>query len=149
MRTGGRTTLVAGLVKAYEVLRRHRQRERQTQLLQGLLTDGHANVSFGTGDPVVDAFQHASRPRDAGVSTLIVDTEQGTMSLGLAQRVAAAAGRTCRASRIWPPASSRPPYACRSAAGAKAMTPSRPHVKPRSGFGPTPIPPCHAPTFLL
>ena len=44
---------------------------------------------------MVDAFQHASRPRDAGVSTLMVDTEQGTMPLGLAQRVATAAGGTC------------------------------------------------------
>ena len=78
MRTGGRTPLVAGLVKAYEVLMRHRQREHQTQPLQGLLTDGHANVSFGTGAPVVEAFQHTSRPRDAGMSTLLVDTEQGT-----------------------------------------------------------------------
>jgi magnesium chelatase subunit D len=75
MRTGGRTSLIAGLVTAYEVLRRHRQRERQTQPLQGLFTDGRANVSCGTGDPVGEAFQHASRPRDARVSTLIVETE--------------------------------------------------------------------------
>lgn len=74
---------------------RHRQRERQTQPLQGLLTDSRANVSCGTGDPVGEAFQHASRPRDAGVSTLMVETEQGTRQLGLAQRVAAAAGGTC------------------------------------------------------
>ncbi|HSF34098.1 MAG TPA: hypothetical protein VLK82_27040 [Candidatus Tectomicrobia bacterium] len=30
-----------------------------------------------------------------GVSTLSADTEQGTIQLGLAQRVAAAAGGTC------------------------------------------------------
>ena len=63
--------------------------------LRGVLTDGRANVSVGTDDPVVEAFQQASRPRDAGVATLMVDTEQGTMQLGLAQRVAAAAGGTC------------------------------------------------------
>src|SRR5438445_8884162 len=62
---------------------------------RGWLTDGRTNVSFGTDDPVVEAFQQASRPRDAGVATLIVDTEQGTMQLALAQRVAAAAGGTC------------------------------------------------------
>ena len=70
MRTGGRTSLVAGLAKAYEVLMRHRQRERQTHPLQGVLTDGRANMSFGTDDPVVEAFQQVSRPRDAGVATL-------------------------------------------------------------------------------
>ena len=74
---------------------RHRQCERQTHPLQGVLTDGRANIRFGTGDPVVEAFQQASRPRDAEASALIVDTEQGTMQLGLAQRVPAAAGGTC------------------------------------------------------
>jgi magnesium chelatase subunit D len=80
---GGRTSLGADLVPVYEVLRRHRQRERQTQPLQGLLTGDRANVRCGTGEPVGEAFQHASRPRDAGVSTLSVETTQGTMQLGL------------------------------------------------------------------
>jgi magnesium chelatase subunit D len=95
MRPGGRTPLVAGLVTAYEGLMCHRQRERQTPPLQGWLTDGRANLSGGISDPGGEACQHASRPCDAGVSTLLVETEQGTMQLGLAQRVAAAAGGTC------------------------------------------------------
>lgn len=94
MRTGGRTPLAAGLVKVYEVLMRHRQRERQTQPLLVLLTDGRANAGLGTGDPVAEALQQAARLRDAGVHALIVDTEQGALQLGLAQRVAEAAGGT-------------------------------------------------------
>jgi len=60
-----------------------------------LRTDGRANASFGTADLVIEALQQAARLREAGVSTLMVDTEQGAMQLGLAQRVAAAAGSTC------------------------------------------------------
>ena len=60
-----------------------------------LRTDGRANAGFGTADLVIDALQQAARLREAGVSTLIVDTEQGAMQLGPAQRVAAAAGSTC------------------------------------------------------
>ena len=60
-----------------------------------LRTDGRAKAGFGTADLVIDALQQAARLREAGVSTLIVDTEQGAMQLGPAQRVAAAAGSTC------------------------------------------------------
>ncbi|MGE3538555.1 MAG: putative cobaltochelatase [Candidatus Tectimicrobiota bacterium] len=95
LRTGGRTPLAAGLAKAHEVLMRHRQRERQTQPLLVLLTDGRANAGPGTADPVAAALQQAARLRQAGVSTLIIDTEQGALHLGLAQRVATAAGGTC------------------------------------------------------
>jgi len=60
-----------------------------------LRTDGRANAGFGTADLIIEALQQAARLREAGVSTLMVDTEQGAMQLGLAQRVAAAAGNTC------------------------------------------------------
>ena len=54
-----------------------------------------SDYSCGTDDPVGEAFQHASRPRGAGVSTLRVETDQGTMQLGLIPRIAAAAGGIC------------------------------------------------------
>jgi magnesium chelatase subunit D len=95
MRTGGRTPLAAGLASAYAILMRYRQRERQTQPLLVVLTDGRANAGMGQGDPVIEALRQATRLRDAGVPSLIVDTEQGVMQLGLAQRLADAAGGTC------------------------------------------------------
>jgi len=94
MRTGGRTPLAAGLANAYAILMRYRQRERQTQPLLVVLTDGRANAGIGHGDPVTEALLQAARLRDAGVPSLIVDTEQGVMQLGLAQRLADAAGGT-------------------------------------------------------
>src|SRR5262245_9792824 len=95
MRTDGRTLLVADLGTAYAVLRRHCQCDRQTHPLQGVLTDGRANVRGGTGAPVGEAFQHASCPRNPKVSTLRVETEHGTKQLGLPPYVTAAAGGPC------------------------------------------------------
>jgi magnesium chelatase subunit D len=60
-----------------------------------LRTDGRANAGFGTADLVTSALQQAARLREAGVSTLMIDTEQGAMQLGLAQCVAATAGSPC------------------------------------------------------
>jgi magnesium chelatase subunit D len=94
MRTGGRTPLALGLTRAYEVLMRYRQRERQTQPLLVLLTDGRANAALGAMDPIAAALQQATRLQAAGVSSLVVDTEQGVMQLGLARRLADMAGGT-------------------------------------------------------
>ena len=84
----------AGLITAHDVLMRYRQRERQTQPLLVVLTDGRANTGMGPGDPVTEALAQAARLRAAGVSSLVVDTEQGAMQLGLARRLADAAGGT-------------------------------------------------------
>jgi magnesium chelatase subunit D len=94
MRTGGRTPLAAGLVAAQDMLVRYRQRERQTQPLLVVLTDGRANVGIGPGDPVMEALQQAERLRASGVPSLVVDTEQGAMQLGLARRLADVSGGT-------------------------------------------------------
>ena len=71
------------------------ERKQPSQPLLVLRTDGRANAGFGTADLVTSALQQAARLREAGVSTLMVDTEQGTMQLGLTQCVAATAGSTC------------------------------------------------------
>jgi magnesium chelatase subunit D len=92
LRTGGRTPLAAGLANAYTILLRYQQRERQTQPLLVLLTDGRATAGMGRDDPLTEALWQAARLRDAGVQSLIVDTEQGAMQFGLARRVAEAAG---------------------------------------------------------
>ena len=95
MRTGGRTPLAAGLAKAHELLLRYGQRDRETQPLLVLLTDGRANAGIGAGDPVTEGLMQAGVLRQAGVPSLVVDTEQGVMRLGLAQRLAEALGGVC------------------------------------------------------
>lgn len=71
------------------------ERKQPSQPLLVLRTDGRANAGFGTADLVTAALQQAARLREAGVSTLMVDTEQGAIQLGLAQCVTATAGSTC------------------------------------------------------
>ncbi|MGQ4808556.1 hypothetical protein NKDENANG_01939 [Candidatus Entotheonellaceae bacterium PAL068K] len=92
LRTGGRTPLAAGLVKAHELLRRSWQRQRDLQPLLVLLSDGRANAGTGASDPVTDGLRQAAALRQAGVPSLVIDTEQGAMRLGLAGRLAQALG---------------------------------------------------------
>jgi len=95
MVTGGRTPLAAGLAKAYELIIRSRRRDRDMQPLLVLLTDGRANASHGTDDPVNDSLRQAAALCQAKVPALVVDTEQGVWRLGLAQRLALALGGGC------------------------------------------------------
>jgi magnesium chelatase subunit D len=95
MVTGGRTPLAAGLAKAHELLTRSRHRDRDLQPLLVLLTDGRANASLGSDDPVTDSLRQAAVLCQARVPALVVDTEQGVLRLGLAQRLAQALGGIC------------------------------------------------------
>ena len=91
MRTGGRTPLAAGLLRAREVLRVERLRDPRRRPLLVLLTDGRATVGVG-GDPVRDAARAAGLLAADGVAVVVVDCESGPVRLGLAGRLAAAAG---------------------------------------------------------
>jgi magnesium chelatase subunit D len=86
--TGGRTPLAAGLEKAAEVLERERLREKERRPLLVLLTDGRA-----TAGP--DPRGAASRLRRLGVASVVVDTEEGYVRLGMASGLAEAMGARC------------------------------------------------------
>ena len=101
MRTGGRTPLADGLLRARAVLRVERLRDPRRRPLLVLLTDGRATVAARdggvratgrSGDPVHDACRAAALLAADGVATVVVDCESGPVRLGLAGRVAAAAG---------------------------------------------------------
>ena len=92
LRTGGRTPLARGLLRAREVLRVERLRDPKRRPLLVLLTDGRATVpARAGGDPVHDACRAAALLAADGVATVVVDCESGPIRLGLAARVAAAA----------------------------------------------------------
>ena len=95
MATGGRTPLAAGLAKAHELLTRAWRRDRDMQPLLVVLTDGRANAALVSDDPVTDSLRQAAALCQANVPTLVVDTEQGALRLGLAQRLAQALGGLC------------------------------------------------------
>ncbi|MFN2555816.1 MAG: putative cobaltochelatase [Nitriliruptorales bacterium] len=84
LRTGGRTPLAAGLVRAHELLAAESVREPQRRPLLVLLTDGRANSSGGLEAAQRTAAALARRR----VAAAVVDTEEGYVRLGLAAAVA-------------------------------------------------------------
>ncbi|MET0187992.1 MAG: VWA domain-containing protein, partial [Pseudonocardia sediminis] len=95
LRTGGRTPLAEGLLKARTVLATERLRDPRRRPLLVLLTDGRATVpARAGGDPVADARRAAALLGADGTHTVVVDCESGHVRLGLAAPLAAAAGGT-------------------------------------------------------
>ncbi|MEQ3554402.1 putative cobaltochelatase [Pseudonocardia nematodicida] len=93
LRTGGRTPLAGGLLKARAVLATERRRDPRRRPLLVLLTDGRATVpGRAGGDPVADSHRAAGLLAADGVHTVVVDCESGHVRLGLATPLAAAAG---------------------------------------------------------
>jgi magnesium chelatase subunit D len=95
LRTGGRTPLADGLLKAGRVLAAERLRDPRRRALLVLVTDGRATVAARPGgDPLADALRAAGLLAADGVAAVVVDCESGPVRLGLADRVAAALGGT-------------------------------------------------------
>jgi len=86
--TGGRTSLAAGLEKAAEVIERERTRETERRPLVVVLTDGRA-----TAGP--DPRGAAVGLRRLGATSVVVDTEEGYVRLGMAGTLAEALGARC------------------------------------------------------
>ncbi|MDP8900164.1 MAG: VWA domain-containing protein, partial [Actinomycetota bacterium] len=86
--TGGRTPLAAGLEKAAEVLAREKLRDGERRPLLVLLTDGRAT----TGS---DPQRAAVVLRALGVTSVVVDTEEGYVRLGMAAEISVALGARC------------------------------------------------------
>jgi magnesium chelatase subunit D len=86
--TGGRTSLAAGLEKATEVIGRERAREKERRPLVVVLTDGRA-----TAGP--DPRGAAAGLRRLGAASVVVDTEEGYVRLGMAGTLAEALGARC------------------------------------------------------
>ncbi|WP_018680742.1 putative cobaltochelatase [Actinokineospora enzanensis] len=96
LRTGGRTPLADGLLRARKILAVERLRDPRRRALLVVVTDGRATVAATgrTGDPVTDALRAASVLAAEGVASIVVDCESGPVRLGLAGRLAVALGAT-------------------------------------------------------
>ncbi|MFI7666357.1 VWA domain-containing protein [Nocardia sp. NPDC049526] len=90
IRTGGKTPLAAGLLKAREVVHRERVRDPRRRPMLVLLTDGRAT---GGIDPVPRARAAANLLAAEAITSIVVDCERGMVRLGLAADLA----RTLRA----------------------------------------------------
>lgn len=86
--TGGRTPLSAGLEMAAEVLKREKLRDERRRPLLVLLTDGRATA----GSDPLHAAACLGKP---GVASVVVDTEEGYVRLGMAGQIAQALGGRC------------------------------------------------------
>jgi magnesium chelatase subunit D len=84
--TGGRTPLAAGLELAEQVIRREAGRERGRRTIAVILTDGRVE------DPGGEVRRAAARLGRAADAAHVIDIEDGPVRLGLATRLAAAAG---------------------------------------------------------
>jgi len=82
---GGKTPLAHGLSKGFEVLKRELMINHHTIPRMILISDGKGNVSLGSGSPMDDARVVAAHIRDAGISSFVIDSENGYISFGLAQ----------------------------------------------------------------
>jgi len=89
---GGKTPLAHGLSKGLEVLLREKMINAHTIPRMILISDGKANVSMGSGAPLEDANEIAAQIREAGISSLVIDTEQSYIAFGLAAKIAGEMG---------------------------------------------------------
>ncbi|WP_433565622.1 magnesium chelatase subunit D family protein [Nocardia sp. CA-151230] len=87
LRTGGKTPLAHGLLKARDLIRRERTRDPHRRPLLVLLTDGRAT---GGTDPLPRARTAARMLADDAVTAMVIDCERGMIRLNLARDIATA-----------------------------------------------------------
>ncbi|MFE5643153.1 magnesium chelatase subunit D family protein [Rhodococcus sp. NPDC056516] len=85
LRTGGKSPLAEGFLRAREVVLRERLRDPQRRALVVTLTDGRAT---GGKDALHRARVAAHLLADASVASIVVDCETGLVRLGLAAELA-------------------------------------------------------------
>jgi magnesium chelatase subunit D len=98
--TGGRTPLAAGLSRARRVLEAEGVRDPRRRPLLIVVTDGRANAVGGTpasvpairstADPIGAALAEARALAGQGVASIVIDTEDAAVRLGLAANLAEA-----------------------------------------------------------
>ncbi|MFB8006573.1 magnesium chelatase subunit D family protein [Nocardia sp. NPDC056000] len=85
MRTGGKTPLAQGLLKAREVIHREHVRDPHRRPMLVMLTDGRAT---GGPTPVPRARTAARLLANESVTAMVIDCERGMIRLGLARDLA-------------------------------------------------------------
>lgn len=87
--TGGKTPLAEGLVMTMEVMQALKRRDKDVQPVVVLVTDGRANSRNGSQPDAVTSALDVSRKLGAtGVHSLVIDTEQDFIRLGIAGKIA-------------------------------------------------------------
>ena len=92
MPTGGKTPLADGLATALLTLARLNKKDSELEPILVLVTDGRANAVEGNEDPVASAIKMAEKIRKAKITSVVIDTENDFIKLGIAKKVAQAMG---------------------------------------------------------
>lgn len=92
---GGKTPLSAGLLLAYETIRREKVLHPDILPLLILLTDGAGNVSIGDSPPQEEAHRIAAMIHDAEIKTVTINMEHVAFDRGLATQLAHQLGGPC------------------------------------------------------
>lgn len=94
---GGKTPLSAGLMMAYEVLKRESITHPDVMPLMILLTDGAGNVSITNLPPQEEAHRIATMINDAEIRSVVINMEHAAFDQGLAQLLADKLDAPCHA----------------------------------------------------
>lgn len=86
--TGGRTPLAAGIFQAWQLLKARKLKDPEMLPILVLVTDGRANSSLWSDDPVADAIKAAELVRQEGIHSVVIDTEKDFISLHIARQIA-------------------------------------------------------------
>ena len=93
MPTGGKTPLADGLATALLTLAKLNKKDSELEPILVLVTDGRANaVEENGGDPIEAAIKMAEKIRKAKLTSVVIDTENDFIKLGVAKKVAQAMG---------------------------------------------------------
>jgi magnesium chelatase subunit D len=90
--TGGRTPLAAGLYQSWQLLKARRLKDPEMLPMLVLVTDGRANKTLWTEDPVADALRAAELICQEGIHAIVIDTEKDFISLHIAEQLAKTMG---------------------------------------------------------
>jgi Mg-chelatase subunit ChlD len=85
---GGKTPLSAGLMMAYEVLRKEKLLHPEIMPLLIILTDGAGNVAVGLLPPQEEAYRTAEMIAKEKIHSVVINMEHAAFDQGLAQQLA-------------------------------------------------------------
>ncbi|MBZ0289295.1 MAG: VWA domain-containing protein [Anaerolineae bacterium] len=94
---GGKTPLSAGLLLAYETIKREKALHPDVLPLMILLTDGAGNVSMSSLPPQEEAHRIAEMIKEDHVKTVTINMEHVAFDQGLAAKLAERMGGPCYA----------------------------------------------------
>ena len=85
---GGKSPLSAGLMMAYETLRKEKLLHPEIMPLLIVLTDGAGNVSIGFNSPQEEAYNIADLIANENIHSVVINMEHAAFDQGLAQSLA-------------------------------------------------------------